>query len=230
MNRFWIALAASLIFFGGLRFIPVGTKSPSQDNNPGATRNIEIKRGRYWIPREIAFSGFPLPGGDLQLMTDPHYDYGTPVVFEVLDEAGKSIEGRIQNIGINPYFDNPRHVESILAIAIADDVLEIDLARLDATYSWMSRPFFGGQTGGSALFLIDTYDDRLFLLDVAISASGLKENISEMRTDGSSVGQQFEKLSVMVSSGKGEDPCESSLRPIIGFYELTFGITCETLN
>lgn len=227
MTRTGILLGVIILIIVFLRFVPVGSVSPRQPENPNVPRNIEITKPHYWVPREIEVTGLPFPGGGLTLQRDPHFDYGRVTVFELNEEGGQVIEGRIQVFGINPGFNNPKYVEEFVAVEIGGRILEIDLNPFDTTYPSASGYFFVASKDGAAYFLFSLSGWRIALLEVTYSAEKLSQRSAVFRPGDAVSDQLFTHIDAIVKSGNGQSPCLSFDRVVREFYEKNFGAYCE---
>lgn len=143
---FFVAIIFCFWFF---RTVPLGMTTVNYSEEAS---ELSIARPRYLIPREIHFSGWPLPGGGFHIVKDPSIDASAPGRFSLPAGAG-SIAAMA--FTVNSHFENRFLRENIILVIDHSHgtKIEYDLQELDLSVAHSGDTVFIVSVSESSLYL-----------------------------------------------------------------------------
>lgn len=222
MKAIFVLLGFAMILLF-LRIVPIGTAA-SHENGRGFGMSIE--RPKYLIPREIKLTGFPLPGGEIGLLSDPHFSF-SPTSTIVSVDGSPVISARA--FTINSGFERADLSQEIILLRdwIHNSTFEYEVSGigLDKTYHQDS------------IYLISADDTFVYVL-VATSGSDGDIFIVRLEIRGlydvtvvskrSRFDWEIAVRNIPVTRSHAEQRrfCESTWRPVLSFWTESLGAAC----
>lgn len=219
MKSLAIFLLAVVLTFPILRLLPIGTSTAP---NKAGSDEVKMSRPRYIVPREIIFTGFPLPGGDFGWLSDPHFSFSKTAELETSD--GKIFA---RAFSVNPSFTE-RLSEHLIVVIDSYSKENVEYNFPDADFSRLYHE--------DALFLVAENDRYIFLLASAslndsdtflikLDRTTLEPPVIVVRKNTHVWSSLLLEIRSSVVLG-GERFCASRWRPIVRFWKDDLGNPC----
>jgi hypothetical protein len=199
-----------------LRHVPIGNRAIGSPDKYGHT----IGFPRYWIPRQFFFHGWPLPGGELSLASDPHFGKTNPLDAS-FDIGDGNIEFYYQGVDVNPFFRKELQSHRLL-IVTPEEVFRYDFPKEKfVILSNSAGLIYLGNTNTSLVFFNTgtggKQDDSIFLVPIPLKKDRQSADISRVDTE-----KWHDVISLVsnveISGDQKAVFCKTRLKPVLDFW------------
>ena len=224
---------AVLLAFAALREFPIGeTILPSLS---GADE-VRINLPRYIVPREIVFEGWPLPGGDFGMWSDPHARASIAQRGFLINHSGESVDFYYGAFDVNYRFEFDLRSHYLVVVKGGkSSKISFDGANLVPLARDVAPVFVGAVADKAVFFLGAMASDRIDSsaetgVALALVKLPFEDSAGQIVDDRTS--QRWTEIVSLLKNNHNTDSyqasfCRSRWRPTLEFWERTLGRTCS---
>lgn len=221
-----IGLSAIFLLF---RTLPVGSRTVSHISVEPGTSLSEIVRPRFLVPREIKFSGWPLPGGGFSLISDPHSRWTVPLTVSPERAAPQASRMVIQAIDVNYAFDDVTLRENVIAVWFGGELYEFSLNNVDLVdVSAHDKLHYIGKDGERYFFLMtllplelldgsEKFQNGVLAFKLSKEADGAKIVLESDRDQWTGLVQSIQNIPNLMD--QRDSFCNSRSKNVSGFWK-----------